>query len=87
MKKRVMMTTTNPTEVIPFPTGVVETSKLPAAASYANVRFNALQHGILSHYTVLSHEDADEYADLLAVLTQEHQPADPIEAHLVAPRR
>ena len=45
------------------------------------------KHGVLSRYTVLSHEDGDEYADLLAALTQEHQPAGPTEAHLVAPRR
>jgi len=56
----------------------------PAAAdSYGAVRFNAMKHGILSRYTVLSHEDADEYRALLAALVAEHQPAGATEAHLV----
>lgn len=56
----------------------------PAPAdSYDAVRFNAMKHGILSRYTVLSHEDADEYRALLAALVAEHQPAGATEAHLV----
>lgn len=51
--------------------------------NYEAVRFNALQHGILSRYTVLAHEDAAEYRALLTVLVEEHQPAAATEAHLV----
>jgi hypothetical protein len=51
-------------------------------ASYEAVRFNALTHGILSRYTVLAHEDADEYRALLAALVEEHQAAGATEAHL-----
>lgn len=51
--------------------------------SYAAVRFNAMKHGILSRYTVLAHEDGDEYSALLAALQEEHQPAGVTEAHLV----
>ena len=47
------------------------------------MRFNALKHGILSRYTVLPHEDADEYEALLAALVEEHQPAGATEVHLV----
>ena len=42
-----------------------------------------MQHGILSRYTVLAHEDADEYRALLSALREEHQPAAATEAHLV----
>lgn len=51
--------------------------------NYDAVRFNAMKHGILSRYTVLSHEDADEYRALLAALVAEHHPAGATEAHLV----
>ena len=51
--------------------------------NYKAVRFNAMQHGILSRYTVLAHEDADEYRALLSALLEEHQPAAATEAHLV----
>ena len=50
---------------------------------YDNVRFNALKHGVLSRHTVLAHEDGVEFADLLAALVAEHQPAGPTETHLV----
>lgn len=53
------------------------------AGSYAAVRFNAMRHGILSRYTVLAHEDAEEYRALLSALVDEHQPAGATEAHLV----
>ena len=46
-------------------------------------RFNALKHGILSRYTVLPWEDADEYQALVAALTAEHNPRGPTEEHLV----
>ena len=76
-------TTTGPLEVTPCPTGVTLVSESPANVGYVNVRFNALKHGVLSRYTVLSHEDGAEYGALLAALIQEHQPAGPTEAHLV----
>lgn len=68
----------------------VLTAPAPEAAAptaepgnYAAVRFNAMKHGILSRYTVLSHEDADQYGALLSALVDEHQPAGATEAHLV----
>lgn len=76
-------TTSESSEVIPFPAGIVQNGEPAADTGYANVRFNALKHGVLSRYTVLSHEDGDEYADLLAALTHEHQPSGPTEVHLV----
>jgi hypothetical protein len=45
------------------------------------VRFNALKHGVLSRYTVLSHENADEYQALADALAQEHAPAGATEQH------
>jgi hypothetical protein len=47
------------------------------------VRFNALKHGVLSRYTVLSHENADEYQALADALAQEHAPAGATEQHLI----
>jgi hypothetical protein len=46
-------------------------------------RFNALSHGVLSRYTVLPWEDADEYHALLEALVAEHAPQGPTEEHLV----
>lgn len=46
-------------------------------------RFNALRHGVLSRYTVLPWEDADEYGALLGALAVEHAPSGPTEEHLV----
>jgi hypothetical protein len=46
-------------------------------------RFNALQHGVLSRYTVLPWESEGEYQDLLHALADEHQPKGPTEEHLV----
>lgn len=68
-------------EVIPFPTTPAQEPTRPAG--YATVRFNALKHGVLSRHTVLAHEDGAEFADLLAALVAEHQPAGPTETHLV----
>ena len=51
--------------------------------NYRAVRLNAMKHGILAQYTVLPHEDRDEYESLLDQLTEEHQPEGPTEAHLV----
>lgn len=56
----------------------------PAETSGTDVtRFNALRHGILSRYTVLPWEDADEYRALIAALMAEHAPQGPTEEHLV----
>ena len=46
-------------------------------------RFNAMRHGVLSRYTVLPWEDADEYRTLVAALGEEHAPQGPTEEHLV----
>jgi len=46
-------------------------------------RFNALRHGILSRYTVLPWENAEEYQTLVVALVTEHAPQGPTEEHLV----
>src|SRR5437773_2768923 len=46
-------------------------------------RFNALRHGVLSRYTVLPWENAEEYHTLVAALVAEHGPQGPTEEHLV----
>ena len=51
--------------------------------NYEIGRFNALRHGVLSQYTVLPWEDADEYRALLEALVAEHSPNGPTEEHLV----
>ncbi len=58
---------------------------LPLARSgdYEAARFNALRHGVLSRYTVLPWEDAEEYRSLLEALVTEHEPKGPTEEHLV----
>ena len=61
---------------------VVTESDAPTA-SYEAVRFNAIKHGILSRLDVLAHEDSSEFADLLAALLDEHQPAGMTERHLI----
>lgn len=58
-------------------------NEMEVKSNYEPVRFNAIKHGILSRLTVLPHEDHSEFADLLAALVQEHQPAGLTEAHLV----
>jgi hypothetical protein len=50
---------------------------------YKVVRFNALKHGILSRYTVLSHENHADYESLVNSLMDEHLPAGATEQHLV----
>jgi hypothetical protein len=47
------------------------------------VRFNALKHGILSRYTVLSHESHADYESLVNSLMDEHLPAVRTEQHLI----
>ena len=50
---------------------------------YGAVRFNALKHGILSRYTVLSHESHADYESLVNSLMDEHLPAGATEQHLI----
>ena len=54
-----------------------------APDSYDAVRLNAMRHGILSRYTVLAHESADDYQALLTALAEDHQPAGATQVHLV----
>jgi hypothetical protein len=57
---------------------------LPAEAGGTEItRLNALRHGVLSRYTVLPWEDAEEYSTLVAALAAEHAPQGPTEEHLV----
>jgi hypothetical protein len=57
---------------------------LPAGTAGTDItRFNALRHGVLSRYTVLPWEDADEYQEIVAALVAEHAPQGPTEEHLV----
>ena len=55
----------------------------PSTTSYEVVRFNALKHGILSRYTVLSHESHADYESLVNSLMDEHLPAGATEQHLI----
>lgn len=50
---------------------------------YEAMRFNALKHGILSRYTVLSHESYADYESLVNSLMDEHLPAGATEQHLI----
>jgi len=59
-------------------------SHLPAETGGTDItRFNALRHGVLSRYTVLPWENADEYLALVGSLAAEHAPHGPTEEHLV----
>ena len=62
-----------------------ETNKMtdPQTQAYEVVRFNALKHGILSRYTVLSHESHADYDSLVNSLMDEHLPAGATEQHLI----
>ena len=55
----------------------------PGPEPYEAVRFNALKHGILSRYTVLSHENHTDYESLVNSLMDEHLPAGATEQHLI----
>ena len=55
----------------------------PNPHPYEVVRFNALKHGILSRYTVLSHENHADYESLVNSLMDEHLPAGATEQHLI----
>jgi len=63
---------TRTTQTLPVETGATEIT-----------RFNALRHGVLSRYTVLPWESADEYQAIVAALVAEHAPQGPTEEHLV----
>lgn len=53
---------------------------LPAEISGTEItRFNALKHGVLSRYTMLPWENADEYWALVESLVAEHAPQGPTE--------
>src|SRR5512134_1367088 len=80
-----MMQTLEPdSAVIPFGANdAVAAAQGEKGGAYDAVRFNAMKHGILSRYAVLSHEDADEYRALLSALVAEHQPTGATKAHLV----
>ena len=57
---------------------------LPSESNGTEItRFNALRHGVLSRYTVLPWENADEYQAIVAALVAEHAPHGPTEEHLV----
>ncbi len=70
-----MNTTTSATALMSTP----ESESKP----YEVVRFNALKHGILSRYTVLSHENHADYESLVNSLMDEHLPAGATEQHLI----
>ncbi len=55
----------------------------PNPQPYEVVRFNAIKHGILSRYTVLSHESHADYESLVNSLMDEHLPAGATEQHLI----
>jgi len=69
------------TALISVPNSPDRQPALPA--SYDAVRFNAMRHGILSRYTVLAHESADDYQALLTALAEDHQPTGATQVHLV----
>ena len=66
-------------------TGTDKTDEIanPQLHPYEVVRFNALKHGILSRYTVLSHENHADYESLVNSLMDEHLPAGATEQHLI----
>ncbi len=55
----------------------------PKPQGYEVVRYNAMTHGILSRYTVLSHESHADYEGLVNSLMDEHLPAGATEQHLI----
>ena len=61
----------------------IESFPQQTGGNYQITRFNALQHGVLSHYTVLPWEDGEAYRSLIDALATEHNPNGPTEEHLV----
>ncbi|MDA0781245.1 MAG: hypothetical protein O2970_01910 [Proteobacteria bacterium] len=51
--------------------------------NYEISKYNAVKHGILSQYTVMSWESSIDYEALLDSLVQEHDPDGATESHLV----
>ena len=70
----------NNSAVVQFP---ASDNEVAPQGSYEPVRYNAMKHGILSRLAVLAHEDAGEFADLLAALIEEHNPTGMTERHLI----
>ena len=56
---------------------VPEVARACLAAGTDITRFNALRHGVLSRYTVLPWENADEYRAVVEGLVAEHGPHGP----------
>lgn len=54
-----------------------------ANGNYSLSRLNAVKHGILSKELLLPHESAEDYAALLAALTDEFKPEGAVEPFLV----
>ena len=75
-----MQTIENNSAVVPFP---ASDNEVATQGSYEPVHYNAMKHGILSRLAVLPHEDVGEFADLLAALIEEHDPAGMTERHLI----
>ena len=75
-----MQTLENDSAVVSLP--VTNSGDAPQC-SYEAVRYNAMKHGILSNLAVLPHEDAGEFAALMAALIEEHKPAGMTERHLI----
>lgn len=65
------------------PSAALMSTANPSPQPYEVVRFNALKHGILSRYTVLSHESHADYESLVNSLMDEHLPAGATEQHLI----
>ena len=61
----------------------IESFPQQTGGNYQITRFNALQHGVLSHYTILPWEDGEAYRSLIDALVAEHNPNGPTEEHLV----
>lgn len=68
--------------IVLFP-AVEEPAPIVKAGNYEPVKGNALKHGILSRLVVLAHESYSEFAEMLAALIEEHQPAGMTEQHLI----
>jgi hypothetical protein len=73
----------NTTPTKPTSTAPLMPSAAPSPQPYEVVRFNAIKHGILSRYTVLSHESHADYESLVNSLMDEHLPAGATEQHLI----
>ena len=78
-----MNTTTSDTVLMSVTNHPAHLPAAQKAPAYEAVRYNALKHGVLSRYTVLSHENADDYQALADALAQEHAPAGATEQHLI----